>query len=113
MKYGRSNYLIIYGAKNVPKEVKYLEGENFVSDLIKEKIKPETPLQVHDLDIAHPLPACKGSPAIIKLLRRTQRNYIHAKKKILKSSALVITESLTKRHLKLLGVPFHGGLCGP
>ena len=26
-------------------------------DLINEKIKPETPLQVHDLDIAHPLPA--------------------------------------------------------
>ena len=66
-----------------------------------EKIKPETPLQVYDLDIAHPLPARKGTPVIIKFLRRTQRNYIYAKKKILKSSGLVITESLTKRRLKL------------
>ena len=47
-------------------------------DLINEKIKPETPLQVHDL--AHPLPARKGTPVIIKFLRRTQRNYIYAKK---------------------------------
>ena len=101
-QYGRSNCLIIHGAKDVPKEGKYLECENFVCDLINEKIKPETPLQVHDLDIAHPLPARKGTPVIIKFLRRTQRNYIYAKKKILKSSGLVITESLTKRRLKLL-----------
>ena len=66
------------------------------------RLNPETPLQVHDLDIAHPLPARKGSPVIIKFLQRTQRNYIYAKKKILKSSGLVITESLTKRRLKLL-----------
>ena len=101
-QYGRSNCLIIHGAKDVPKEGKYLECENFVCDLINEKIKRETPLQVHDLDIAHPLPARKGTPVIIKFLRRTQRNYIYAKKKILKSSGLVITESLTKRRLKLL-----------
>ena len=101
-QYGRSNCLIIYGAKDVPKEGKHLECENFVSDLLNEKIKPETPLQVHDLDIAHPLRARKGTPVIIKFLRRIQRNYIYAKKKILKSSGLVITESLTKRRLKLL-----------
>ena len=111
-QYSRSNCLIIHGAKDVPKEGKYLECENFVCDLINEKIKPETPLQVHDLDIAHPLPAPKGTPEIIKFLRRTQRNYIFAKK-ILKSSGLVITESLTERRLKLLEVPFHGDLCGP
>ena len=102
-QYGRSNCLIIHGAKDVPKEGKYLECENFVFGLINEKIKPETPLQVHDLDIAHPLPARKGTPVIIKFLRKTQRNCIYAKK-ILKSSGLVITESLTKRRLKLLEV---------
>ena len=113
-QYGRSNCLIIHGAKDVPKEGKYLECENFVCDLINEKIKRETPLQVHDLDIAHPLPARKGTPVITKFLRRTQRNCIYAKK-ILKSSRLVIMESLTKRRLsflKLLGVPFHGDQCG-
>ena len=94
--------LIIRGAKDVSKEGKYLECENFVCDLINEKIKPETPLKVHDLDIAHPLTARKGTPVIIKFLRRTQRYYIFAKKKILKSSGLVITESLTKRRLRLL-----------
>ena len=71
-------------------------------DLSTEKIKPQSPLQIEDLDIAHPLPARKGSPVIIKFLRRTQRNYIYAKKKTLKSSGLVITESLTKSRLKLL-----------
>ena len=70
-------------------------------DLINEKIKTETPLQVHDLDIDHPLPAREGTPVIIKFLRRTQRNYIYAKK-ILKSSGFVITESLTMGRLKLL-----------
>ena len=98
---GRSNCLIIHDAKDVPKEKKYLECENFVCDLINEKIKPETRLQIHDLDIAHPLPARKRSLEIIKFLRRTQRNYIYAKK-ILKSSGLFIMESLTKRRLKLL-----------
>ena len=100
-QYGRSNCRIIYGAKDVLKEGKYFECENFVCDLCNEKIKSETPLQVHDLDIAHPFPARKGTPVIIKFLRRTQRNYIYAKK-MLKSSVLVITESLTKRRLKLL-----------
>ena len=79
-QYGRSNCLIIHGAKDVPKERKYLERENFVCDLINEKIKPETPLQVHDLDIAHPLPARKGTPVIIKFLRRTQRTSTRRKR---------------------------------
>ena len=56
-QYVRSNCLIIHGAKDDPKEGKYLECKNFLCDLINEKIKGETPLQVHDLDIAHPLPA--------------------------------------------------------
>ena len=43
-QYGRSNCLIIHGAKDVPKEGKYLECENFVCDPINKKIKPETSL---------------------------------------------------------------------
>ena len=96
-QYGRSNCLIIHVAKDVPKE-KYLECENFVCDLINEKIKPETPLQVHDLDIAHPLPARKGTPVIIKFLRRTQRNYCY--ETALTSVTGVIAGRIELRHTK-------------
>ena len=44
----------------------------------------------------------KGTPIIVKFLRRYQRNEIYAKKRSLKNSGLVITESLTKRRLQLL-----------
>ena len=65
-------------------------------------IKLSTPLQVEDLDIAHPLPSNKGTPIIVKFLRRTQRNEIFSKKKILKGTKIILTESLTKRRLQFL-----------
>ena len=44
----------------------------------------------------------KGTPMIVKFLRRTQRNEIYAKKRALKGKEMVITESLTRRRLQLL-----------
>ena len=74
-QYGPSNCLIIHGAKGFRKRVGTLIAKIFVCDhsflwcdLINEEIKPETPLQVHDLDIAYPLHARKGSPVIINFL---------------------------------------------
>ena len=62
----------------------------------------ELTLQVQDLDIAHPLPSKKGTPIIIKFLRKTQRNEVYRKKWLLKGTKMIITESLTKRRLQLL-----------
>ena len=101
-QYGRSNCLIVHGCQDVPKSGKFLETENFVCSTLNAHLKLDTPLQIGDLDIAHPIPAKKGTSIIIKFLRRFQRNEIYAKKKSLKNTGLVITESLTKRRLKLL-----------
>ena len=60
------------------------------------------PLQTHDLDTAHQLPSNKGTLIIVKFLRRTQRNEVYRKKRLLKGSSVIITESLTRRRLKLL-----------
>ena len=101
-QYGRSNCLIVHGCKNAPKSGEYLENEKFACQILNEHLMPSPPLQIEDLDIAHPLPSKKGHAIIIKFLRRTQRNFIYSKKKLLKGTGMVITESLTKRRLQLL-----------
>ena len=103
-QYGRSNCLIIHGCENVPdsKPGKTPETEKYVCNIINSNLKLESPLQVQDLDIAHPLPSKKGTPIIIKFLRKTQRNEIYRKKRLLKGTKMIITESLTKRRLQLL-----------
>ena len=104
-QYSRSNCLIIHKCKDVPKTGKYLECENYICDKLNDSLPLDSPLQINDIDIAHPLPSKKnvrGTPIIIKFLRRTQRNEIYAKKKALKGKGMVITESLTKRRLQLL-----------
>lgn len=101
-QYGRSNCLIIHGCTDVPRTREYCVVEKYVCGVINEKVKPTKPLQVSDLDIAHPLPSRRGSPVIVKFLRRTQRNDVFARKRNLKNSGMVITESLTRRRLHLL-----------
>ena len=103
-QYGRSNCLIIHGCENVPdsKPGKTPETEKYVCNIINSNLKLESPLQVQDLDIAHPLPSKKGTPIIIKFLRKTQRNEVYRKKRLLKGTKMIITESLTKRRLQLL-----------
>ena len=86
----------------MPKSGKYLETENYICKTLNTHLSLDHPLQVKDLDVAHALPAKKGTPIIVKFLRRYQRNEIYAKKRSLKNSGLVIMESLTKRRLQLL-----------
>ena len=103
-QYSRSNCLVIHGCENVPKSKpgKYLEIENFVCNTLNEHLQLDSPLQANDLDIAHPLPSKKGTPAIVKFIRRTQKNEVYRKKRFLKGTKMIITESLTKRRLQLL-----------
>ena len=69
---------------------------------LNEHLQLDSPLQANDLDIAHPLPSKKGTPIIVKFIRRTQKNEVHRKKRLLKGTKMIITESLTKRRLQLL-----------
>ena len=103
-QYSRSNCLVIHGCENVPKSKsgKYLEIENFVCNTLNEHLQIDSPLQANDLDIAHPLPSKKGTPVIVKFIRRTQKNEVYRKKRLLKGTKMIITESLTKRRLQLL-----------
>ena len=103
-QYSRSNCLVIHGCENVPKSKpgKYLEIENFVCNTLNEHLQLDSPLQANDLDIAHPLPSKKGTPVIVKFICRTQKNEVYRKKRLLKGTKMIITESLTKRRLQLL-----------
>ena len=103
-QYGRSNCLIIHGHENVPdsKPGKTPETEKYVCNIININLQFESPLQVQDLDIAHPQSSKTGTPIIIKFLRKTQRNEVYPKKQLLKGTKMIITESLTKRRLQLL-----------
>ena len=104
-QYSWSNCLVIHGCENVPKSKpgKYLEIENFVCNTLNEHLQLDSPLQANDdLDIAHPLPSKKGTPVIVKFIHRTQKNEVYRKKRLLKGTKMIITESLTKRRLQLL-----------
>ena len=74
--------LVIHGCENVPKSKpgKYLEIENFVCNTLNEHLQLDSPLQANDLDIVHPLPSKKGTPVIVKFIRRTQKNEVYRKK---------------------------------
>ena len=103
-QYGKFNCLIIHGCENVPdlKPGKISEIEKYVGNIINTSLQFESPLQVQDLDIAHPLLSKKETPIIFKFLRKTQRNQTYGKKGLLKGTKMIITESLTKRRLQLL-----------
>ena len=101
-QYNRSNCLIVHGVKNIPKRGEYLDNKNFICSELNKKLTLNPPIQASDLDITHPLPSRKGDAMIVKFLQRTQRNLIYSKKRQLKGSGVIITESLTKRRLKLL-----------
>ena len=102
-QYGRSNCLIIHRCEEVSKRGEYLEHEKYVYGLLNLNLKLNPPLQVNDIDIAHPLPAKNNNcPVIARFLRRRQRNYIFSQKRLLKGKQMIITEFLTKRRLQLL-----------
>lgn len=107
-QYSRSNCLILHGCTDLPpKDSNNQATENFVLDKLNSKLKLDTPLVNSDIDICHTLPSKKNkNPIIIKFVRRTIRNKVFANKKNLKSAdpavKLSITESLTKRRLRLV-----------
>ena len=85
------------------KSGEYLEHEKYVCGLLNLNLKLNPPLQVNDIDTAHPLPAKNNNcSVIVKFLRRSQRNYIFSQKRLLKGKQMIIIESLTKRRLQFL-----------
>ena len=109
-QYSSSNCLILRGCQNLPPKSSDNEVfENFVLNTLNDKLQIEPQLSDNDINVCHALPSRKGkNPIIIKFVRRTVRNKVFAAKSKLKSSAgesnprLAITESLTKRRLRLV-----------
>nr|CAB3263288.1 uncharacterized protein LOC108950143 [Phallusia mammillata] len=100
-QYGRRNCLILHGCKNVPKG-SYWELEPYILNILNTKIKLPLKVEKSDIDIAHTLPSKKGTPIIIKFVRRTIRQEVFNNKRNLAGSGMVITESLTKKRLALV-----------
>lgn len=123
-QYSRSNCLILHGSQLPAPEsnsdnqqpqqvgrglpVDTGKCEKHVLKTLNGNLNLPTPISSTDIDICHPLPSNKNkSPIIIKFVRRTVRNMVFFHKKDLKGKLdgthkLSITESLTKRRLRLL-----------
>ena len=104
-QYGRSNCLILHG-NNIDNRISNEDCEGYVIATINSRLDLSVPISKLDIDVCHPLPSKNNKkPIIIKFVRRSIRNMIYANKKKLKTTEgpkLSITESLTKRRLKLL-----------
>ena len=81
-QYRRSNCLNVHKCENVPKQGKYLENEKYICNILNQNLKLNPPLQVNDIDVAHPLPSRNSNncPVIVKFIRRSQKNYIYSQK---------------------------------
>ena len=107
-QYRRSNCLILHGCHNAPTgaDVSNQVFEDFVIDFLNSKLNLSSAISHADIDTCYTLPSKKRkNPIIIKLVRRTMRNTKFHHKADLKSTSgpkYSITESLTKRHLKIL-----------
>jgi len=110
-QYSRSNCLILHGSQPPsPSTNDYTSFEKHVMNTINANLDLPTPITNTDIDICHPLPSHKNkNPVIVKFVRRSVRNLVYSHKKDLKKvnkdleHKLSITESLTKRRLRLLG----------
>ena len=107
-QYSRSNCLILHGCHNAPTgaDVSNQVFEDFVIGFPNSKLNLPSAVSRSDIDICHTLPSKKGkNPIIIKFVRTSMRNTIFHHKADLKSTSgpkYSITESLTKRRLKIL-----------
>ena len=102
-QYGRRNCLILHGLRNLPNiHSNYYNFVEYIIGTINHHLNMN--LTPQDVDIAHPLrKATNGkTPVIIKFVRRSDRNATYQKKRLLASSGLALTESLTKKRLNLL-----------
>ena len=107
-QYSSSNCLILHGCHNAPTgpDVSNQVFKDFVIGFLNSKLNLPSAVSRSDIDICHTLPSKKGkNPIIIKFVRRSMRNTIFHHKADLKSTSgpkYSITESLTKRRLKIL-----------
>ena len=107
-QYSRSNGLILHGCQNVPAKATNEIFESFVLNTLNSRLNLPSELTHSDIDISHVLPSAKNkNPIIIKFVRRTVRNMVFNHKSNLKTRQesdpkLALTESLTKRRLRLV-----------
>ena len=104
-QYGRSNCLILHG-NNIDHRIRSIDVEKYVLNILNTRLNLPTSVSDSDIDICHPLPSKTNKKTIIiKFVRRSIRNMIYLHKKNLKTSngpKLSITESLTKKRLKIV-----------
>ena len=104
-QYGRSNCFILHG-NNIDHRISNMDIEKYVLNILNTKLNLPTSVCDSDIDICHPLPSKTNKKTIIiKFVRRSIRNMISSHKKNLKTSngpKLSITESLTKKRLKIV-----------
>ena len=105
-QYSCSNCVILHGCEANFRQMTDRQVENYVLDVINNHLDLPCEIDKYELDICHPLPSFKKkNPIIIKFVRRSIRNLVFYHKKnlkFIKGAKLSITESLTKRRLKLL-----------
>ena len=105
-QYGRSNCIILHGNPKSVAKMSNFDMECYVIETLNKRLDLPYELTEFDIDICHPLPSKKDKqPIIIKFVRRTIRNLIFSRKKMFKQTRgpnLSITESLTKRRLRLV-----------
>ena len=104
-QYSRSNCLILHG-NPIDNKISNSEVEKYIVNTINSRLELPSKICAADIDICHPLPSKKTTkPIIIKFVRRSIRNMIFANKKnfkVTKGPKLSMTESLTKRRLKIV-----------
>ena len=91
-QHGRRNCLILHGLRNLPNiHCSYGNFVEYIIGTINHHLNMN--LTPQDVDIVHPLRKatnCK-TPVIIKFVRRSDRNAIYQKKRLLASSGLALT----------------------
>lgn len=102
----RRNCLVLHGCKNVPKRSTpnaYQKLEDYATSSINKHI-PDANIKSVDIDSVHVLPSkhAEKVPILIKFVRHSKKIKIFSQKKHLKSTGLVLSESLTRRRLQLL-----------
>ena len=104
-QYERSNCFILHG-NNIDHRISSIDVEKYVLNILNTRLNLPTSFSDSDIDICHPLSSkTNKKPIIIKFVRRSIRNMIYSHKKNLKTSngpKLSITESLTKKRLKIV-----------
>ena len=105
-QYSRSNCLILHGCDADFKKMSNEQVEDYVLNVLNKNLSLPCEINEYEIDICYPVPTNKKkNPIIIKFVRRSIRNLVFNHKKNLKhmrGHRLAITESLTKRRLKLV-----------